>query len=138
MITTNNPPPFDPNKLNNVTRELEKLKERLIETTLEYGNENDYCIEGMAEFVSKVLNCSASEAEDLLKQQSEVDATVTVRVHVSGWVDVIRTVTASRYELEDLDPERFNDYDLPREVVDLMMSDDIEIESIEIESVEED
>ena len=65
-------------------RAVEGIRDRLIATTVEMGQEHDYCLDGMSEFVAPVLAIITAEARKLLEQSMTRRYSVTIEYEVCG------------------------------------------------------
>ena len=79
-------------------RAVEGIRDRLIATTVEMGQENDYCLDGMSEFVAPVLAITTAEARKLLEQSMTRRYSVTIEYEVCGAAEYPDNFTESEAE----------------------------------------
>lgn len=79
-------------------RAVEGIRDRLIATTVEMGEENDYCLDGMSEFVAPVLAITTAEARKLLEQSMIRRYSVTIEYEVCGAAVYPNSFTESEAE----------------------------------------
>lgn len=79
-------------------RAVEGIRDRLIATTVEMGQENDYCLDGMSEFVAPVLAITTAEARKLLEQSMIRRYSVTIEYEVCGAAEYPDNFTESEAE----------------------------------------
>ena len=79
-------------------RAVEGIRDRLIATTVEMGQENDYCLDGMSEFVASVLAITTAEARTLLEQSMIRRYSVTIEYEVCGAAGYPDSFTESEAE----------------------------------------
>lgn len=88
-------------------RAVEGIRDRLIATTVEMGQEHDYCLDGMSEFVAPVLAITTAEARELLKQSMIRRYSVTIEYEVCGAAQYPDNFTESEAEsflVDAIDP----------------------------------
>lgn len=79
-------------------RAVEDIRDRLIATTVEMGQENDYCLNGMSEFVASVLAVGDTAARKLLAQSMTRRYSVTIEYEVCGAAEYPDSFTESEAE----------------------------------------
>ena len=79
-------------------RAVEGIRDRLIATTVEMGQEHDYCLDGMSEFVAPVLAITTAEARKLLEQSMTRRYSVTIEYEVCGAAEYPDNFTESEAE----------------------------------------
>lgn len=79
-------------------RAVEGIRDRLIATTVEMGQENDYCLDGMSEFVASVLAITTAEARKLLERSMTRWYSVTIEYEVCGAAEYPDNFTESEAE----------------------------------------
>lgn len=79
-------------------RAVEGIRDRLIATTVEMGQEYDYCLGGMSEFVAPVLAITTAEARKLLEQSMTRRYSVTIEYEVRGAAEYPDNFTDSEAE----------------------------------------
>lgn len=79
-------------------RAVEGIRDRLIATTVEMGQEHDYCLDGMSEFVASVLAITTAEARKLLEQSMVRRYSVTIEYEVCGAAEYPDNFTQSEAE----------------------------------------
>lgn len=79
-------------------RAVEDIRDRLIATTVEMGQEHDYCLDGMSEFVAPVLAITIAEARTLLEQSMTRRYSVTIEYEVCGAAQYPDSFTESEAE----------------------------------------
>lgn len=79
-------------------RAVGDIGDRLIATTVEMGEENDYCLDGMSEFVAPVLAITTAEARKLLEQSMTRRYSVTIEYEVCGAAEYPDNFTESEAE----------------------------------------
>lgn len=79
-------------------RAVEGIRDRLIATTVEMGQEHDYCLDGMSEFVAPVLAITIAEARKLLEQSMIRRYSVTIEYEVCGAAEYPDCFTESEVE----------------------------------------
>lgn len=84
-------------------RAVEGIRDRLIATTVEMGQEHDYCLDGMSEFVAPVLAITTAEARKLLGQSMTRRYSVTIEYEVCGAAEYPDSFTESEAELFVMD-----------------------------------
>lgn len=79
-------------------RAVKGIHDRLIATTVEMGQEHDYCLDGMSEFVAPVLAITTAEARKLLEQSMTRRYSVTIEYEVCGAAEYPDSFTESEAE----------------------------------------
>lgn len=85
-------------ELTEAHRAVGDIRGRLIATTVEMGQENDYCLDGMSEFIAPVLAITTTEARKLLEQSMTRRYSVTIEYEMCGTAEYPDSFTESEAE----------------------------------------
>ena len=90
-------------ELTEAHRAVGDIRGRLIATTVEMGQEHDYCLDGMSEFIAPVLAITTTEARKLLGRSMTRRYSVTIEYEVCGVAEYPDSFTEDECEVFIMD-----------------------------------